>query len=201
MTDLASAAYDPRTLELLKLVHQALEPAKHYAIGGGFALRAYGYARYTSDVDVFVLDEHRSEVIQALKGVGLTVEPLKPPFHYIAYLPEHNDLDVRIDIMLPAEEPELSATEWPSRETIAGLKFNVIDNTLLMAMKFYSDRPKDHADLAEMLRRNLMDPDATATIIASVDPESAEMFKEEIRLLQTPRTPRRRPTKRFSRKP
>ena len=188
---------DPRVLDLLRRAAAALEPlGLPYSIGGAIAMHAHGYARYTSDIDVFALDEHRTQILRAFRTHGLTVEPVFSPHHYIAYLPEQGELRVRVDISFPAAEPELSAIEFPVRAQVMGTDINVFPLSLLVAAKFYSDRPEDHHDLAALLNRGLFDPDEVVRMIASIDPEGAADFVAEIAELRRPRPPRKRPPKR-----
>jgi hypothetical protein len=190
---LQGAAFDPRIITLLHRAAVALEPLGGYAIGDAFAMRAHGYARYTSDIDVFVLEDHRVPTLRALRGVGLTIEPVFAPHHFIAYLPEHNDPQVRIDVLFPVTEPELSAIESPKRASFAGVDVNVFPITLLVASKFYSDRPEDHHDIAAMLNRGMFDPIEVRQVIASIDLEGAMDFATEIEDLRRVRAPRNRP--------
>ena len=198
------AAMDPRTAELLRLVAAALEPQGLYAIGGAFALRAAGYARYTADIDVFALEEHRGGTLRALRQVGLIVEPVFAPHHYVAHLEHHwappdGDTQIRIDVLFPAAEPELSAIEFPERVKMAGVSVNVFPVTLLVATKFYSNRPEDHHDIAALFNRGLFDPDAVQRSIESIDPQGAVDFAAEMETLKHPKPTRPRPKRKVPR--
>jgi hypothetical protein len=185
---------DPRVLELIRRTASALEPLNvPYAVGGAVAMAAHGYARYTSDLDVFALDESKSSIFRALRKEGFTVEPLMSPMHYVAFLREHGDPTVRVDILFPADEPALSAVEYPVTVHIAGTDVNlkVFPIDMLVAAKFYSDRPQDLHDIAAMLERGIFEPDEVHRLIGSIDPEGATDFATLIQELRRPR--RRRP--------
>lgn len=185
---------DPRTYELLKLTAKALEPlAKPYSIGGAVAMGAHGVRRYTTDVDVFALDADRNRILHALRSAGLEISAVFEPFHYFAYLPRHADPEIRVDVLFPAGEPELSAVEYPVRAKIGSVEVNVFPRNLLVATKFYSDRLKDELDIAMMYTSGVFDPEAVRAIIASFDPEGAVDFAALIARLAKARPPRRRP--------
>jgi hypothetical protein len=185
---------DPRVLELIRRAASALEPLDvPYAVGGAVAMAAHGYARYTSDLDVFALDESKPSILRAFRKEGFIVEPLMPPMHYVAFLREHGDPTVRVDILFPADEPALSAVEYPVTVHIAGadLDLKVFPVDMLVAAKFYSDRPQDLHDIAAMLERGIFEPDEVHRLISSIDPEGAADFATLIQELRRPR--RRRP--------
>jgi hypothetical protein len=187
-----SGLMDPRVLELIRRAASALDPLDvPYAVGGAVAMAAHGYARYTSDLDIFALDEGKSSILRALRKEGFIVEPLMPPMHYIAFLREHGDPTVRVDILFPADEPALSAIEYPVTTHIAGTDVKVFPVDMLVAAKFYSDRPQDLHDIAAMLERGIFEPEEVHRLIGSIDPEGAADFAVLIQELRRPR--RRRP--------
>lgn len=153
---------DPKVLELLNAVHEVIEPMGiDYAIGGALAMAAAGYARHTKDVDLFVTERDRHKVLIAFRRAGYTVSPVFDPHHYAVYLPgDIEDPDVRIDVMIPAGEPDLSAISYPSvvALTKGGDTFNVVEPNLLAVMKYLSDREKDDDDLKAMFRHGTFDP-------------------------------------------
>lgn len=166
-----------------------------YGIGGALAMRAHGYSRETTDVDVFALDESRGPIIRALRSHELTVAPVFQPFHYVAYDPVYGDPEIRIDMLFPASEPELSGIEYAERKMIAGINTRVFPVNLLVASKFYSDRDEDHRDIGAMLHRGIFDPSEVERLIASVDPEGAADFHAEVAAALRPRPVRKRPTR------
>jgi hypothetical protein len=136
-----------------------------YAIGGALAMGAHGYWRQTDDVDVYVDYKDRVDWVRALRDQGLTVTPLFAGVHYVAYLPEHKDPEIRIDLLVPAEDPDLSAVEVPDSMTIAGRPVEVWPIDLLVIAKYRSTRDEDHVDVAKMFERGLFRPASVRSIM------------------------------------
>lgn len=193
---------DPTTKELLERVVTAMQVAGvEYAIGGAMAMAAHGYSRSTKDVDLFVEEKDRLATLRTLRQAGLVVAPIFDPHHYVAHVPGTEDFERRIDVLVPAGEPELSAIEWSDVATVEGISdVHVFPVALLVMAKSYSDRAKDEQDIAAMLDRGLFDPEGVATIIETVDPPHAKRFRAMIRKLTAPRPKRKRPTKRLPKK-
>ncbi len=187
---------EPRVLELVHDVAWAIAPiGVDYAIGRALAMGAHGARRHTSDVDIFAKDADRPAIMRALRQAGLETAAIMAPFHYIAYRPQHQDPEVRIDLLFPAGEPELSAIEFADRGIVGDIELNVFPIDLLVASKFYSDRPEDGFDIKMMLNLGLFDPTAVRAVIASIDPDGAKDFADLIAALTAPRKPRKRPTR------
>ena len=168
---------DPRLVDLIERAHRALEPlGVPYAVGGALAMAAHGYERQTSDLDVFARFKDRGAVLRALREQGLEVEPLFGGVHYIAYDPAHRDPRIRIDVLVPQEQPFLSALRRPVRAEIAGREMNVFPLVALVAAKAQSDRPEDHGDVAAMHERGMFNPKEVARRIESYDPAEAKRF-------------------------
>jgi hypothetical protein len=136
-----------------------------YAIGGALAMGAHGYRRQTDDVDAYVNYKDRGEWVRALRERGLTVTPLFAGVHYAAFLPEHGDPEIRIDLLVPAEDPDLSAIEVPDTATIANRLVEVWPVELLVVAKFRSTRPDDRADVGKMFERGLFNPKSVRSIM------------------------------------
>ena len=182
--------------ELLEVAVEAVRSlGVDYAIGGAVAMEAHGFARETQDVDLFALDDDRVEVLQTLRKYGLVVFPIMTPYHYGAKFPHETNPEVRIDVMFPAGEPELSAVEWPEECEIQGVKCNVFSVTLLVMAKFYTNRDdKDIPDLAGMMHRGLFNPREVYDVMQTVDPSGAQEFAQLIARLRIASQPRPRPT-------
>lgn len=156
----------PKVEQLLDLFLAAAgEVERPYAIGGALAMGAHGYRRQTDDVDAYVHYRDRVDWIRALRGQGLTVTPLFAGVHYVAFLPEHNDPEIRIDLLVPAEDPDLSAVEVPDSATIADRPAEVWPVDLLVIAKFRSTRIEDNADVAKMFELGLFDPKSVLLIM------------------------------------
>ncbi len=156
----------PEVEQLLDLFLAAAEAVgRPYAIGGAVAMGAHGYWRNTDDVDAFVAYEDRVDWVRALRAQGLTVTPLFAGVHYVALLPEHNDPEKRIDLLVPAEDPDLSAVEVPDSMAIEGRQAEVWPIDLLVIAKFRSTRIEDRADVEKMFERGLFDPESVRSIM------------------------------------
>jgi hypothetical protein len=187
---------DPRTLELLRIAATALAEIP-YAIGGAIALQGHGVRRFTTDVDVFVLSANRGRALKALRQAGLEVVPIMEPFHYAAYLGSHDDPEIRIDVLVPAGEPELTAIENPVLLHVGDVSFHGFSAELLAATKLYSDRLKDHGDIESLVQRGIVDPRLVYALIESFDPDGAKDWEELVRRIERPRgrpRPKRRGT-------
>jgi len=155
---------DPRIERLLDIVLDAAkETEKPYAVGGALAMGAHGYRRHTEDIDVFIIHADRTEWIRSLRGLGLEVRPLFAGVQYEATLP--GDSSFHIDLLLPAEDPDLSAIEAPEEGEIVSRVVDVWPVTLLVIAKFRSKREKDQADVKEMYERGMFDPAEVRTIM------------------------------------
>jgi hypothetical protein len=186
--------------DMLRRVVAAFEAAPlRYSVGGAIAMQAHGLRRYTADVDAFVLEADALRALRVLREAGFTVTPVFAPHHYVATIPEYaaQDPDLRVDVLVPADEPELSAIEYPVRGRLAELDLNVFQLELLVVAKFYAGRPKDHLDFVLMLERGLFDPAKVRAILASYDPEGAASFDELIARLTAPHRPPPRPNGRM----
>jgi hypothetical protein len=168
----------PKIEELLDLFLAAsAEIGRPYAIGGALAMGVHGFRRQTDDVDAYVNHEDRVEWIRALRRQGLTVTALFAGVHYVALLPEHGDPEIKIDLLVPAEDPDLSAIEVPDSATIANRNVEVWPLDLLVIAKFRSTREEDHADVAKMFERGLFDPKSVRTIMRHMgEQELAQKF-------------------------
>ena len=115
-------ALDPRTQSLLELVAETIDTlGVDYAVGGAVAMAAYGYRRNTSDVNLFAHEDDQPRILRALRAGGATeIEEVFRPFHYVARNPEHDNPEIRIDVLFPASDPELSAIEFPERHEAYG---------------------------------------------------------------------------------
>jgi hypothetical protein len=188
---------EPRVLELVHAVANSVTSLNvDYAVGGALAMGAHGARRYTSDVDLFIKDADLSAVMRSLRQEGLETTCGFGSNHYIAYNPDDGNPGVHVDVIVANEEPELSAVEHAERRLVGDVELDVFRITLLVASKFYSDRPEDHFDIKMMLDRGLFDPAEVASVIRSIDPDGADDFVQLIATLTAPRTPRRRPAAR-----
>jgi hypothetical protein len=171
----------PHVAELLDVfLAVAKELDLPYAIGGALAMGAHGYRRHTDDIDAYVEHKYRGRWIRTLREHGLTVAPLFGGVHYVAQFPDENDPEIRIDLLVPADDPDLSAIEVPDASQIAGRPVEIWPLELLVVSKFQSTREKDHEDVDAMSERGLFDPKAVHRILLHMDePALARKFWRE----------------------
>jgi hypothetical protein len=181
---------------MLQLITSAAQTAKvAYAIGGAIAMRAHGYERSTQNVDIFVEHDSVNGLLYELHALGVKIVPISTPSHYAVFLRDVNDSDVRIDILVPEGDPELSAIRYAETKEFLGVKADVFPLDLLVFAKFYVGRPKDELDIIEMLTRGLFDPAHVSDLIGSIDKGGARDFDKLIKSL-TERRPARVRSKR-----
>ena len=169
------------SLEVVKLLDLFLAAAvvtgRPYAIGGALAMGVHGYRRHTNDVDAYVTFEDRGEWIRALRTQGLMVTPLFSGVHYVATLPEQSNPEIRIDLLVPADDPDLSAIHMSSSAMIADRRVEVWPIDPLVIAKFRSTRDEDRADVDKMFERGLFDPKSVRLFISRMsEPELAQDF-------------------------
>jgi hypothetical protein len=185
--------------KLLGLAVKAAKQSKvEYAIGGALAMRAHGYIRETQDVDVFVLPSECHDYLLALRRLGLEIVSLMGNIHYAAYLPDNPSKEQRIDVVLPYEDPELSAIQFSESMKIMGKTAQVFPMEYVIATKFGADRPKDRNDILEMFYLGFFDTLKVHDLIQSVDRSEAKRFSEFIKYAKEVK-PKKNPYSRKSR--
>jgi len=141
---------------------RALRPMDtEWAIGGAEAMAAHGYQRETLDVDFFIGDDAREELLATLERRRLPVITVLEGVHY-AVTPNLKQDDVRIDLLFPSDEPEVTAIWKPTDAVIADEKVPVIRLEYIVASKLLTDPAsergqKDAGDLSELHRRGMID--------------------------------------------
>jgi len=189
---------DKRVKELLdKLLKITSENNIHFAIGGGIAMNVYNVERYTADVDAFFKHEDRVEVLRALRQSGFDVCKVFAPNHYVAFLSKHNDPRIRIDLLFPEGEPEISAIENPVMINKWDMTIPVFRIELLVLSKFYSNQPLDKWDIASLYIIGAFEETTVKYLLSKIDPEQVDEFVnliDEIR--QKTGSPRKRPPRR-----
>jgi len=183
-------------VELLEVLERSLTPLQiPYAIGGGVALNAHGYRRHTDDVDVFIREEDRALVLRALRVAGLVTATVMSPFMYMAKFPDETDPEIRIDVMVPAGDPEISAIEMAVRTELPemGSEIPLFDPEWLALSKFYSNLPEHRRDLQKMWELGLFDVREARRRLGLMDPDSAPDFDAELRSFERKDSGRNRP--------
>jgi hypothetical protein len=168
--------------ELVQIIERAVPPlGVSYAIGGAVAMNVHGYRRHTDDVDLFVGEQDRPTVLRALRAAGLVTAAMMAPYIYIAKLPNETDPNIRIDVLVPEDDPELSAIEMPAFAKILDTELRIFTAEMLALSKFYSERPEDHRDLQKMWELGLLDVTELRRLLSLMDSGAVEVFDAETR--------------------
>jgi hypothetical protein len=166
---------------MLKEVAGVLNEARvPYAVGGAVAMALYGVRRATMDVDIFSLESAKRKVLRALRNIGYEIEPAGAPFLYLAYPPwQTSGRDVRVDLLFPADEPDISGVETAQNiEVEPGLKVKVFSLVMLTLSRLYSDQPRHRTDLYLLHERGLLPVEEAMEILEEYDPRTAREFQE-----------------------
>jgi hypothetical protein len=172
----------PKSLaRIFELCAEELDAAKaDWAIGGAHAMGVHGYARATSDVDLFVADEAREALLARLESEGYPVQDVFPPSHHAVAPPGSRDPDVRVDLLFPALGVESLALLAAKRHRFGNRRYPVIPLEHVVALKlqvdpeFERDRhAKDLHDLHALRERGLIDIERVRRVLDDVgDPDA-----------------------------
>jgi hypothetical protein len=193
-----TASISPEVFDLLeRAVRAASSVSQLYAIGGAVGMAACGYARQTSDVDLFVDESARAGVLRALRSEDLHVQPVFEGLHYVAQRPGAADPELRVDVLVPYDDPDWSAVNAPDRGELNGLEFNVFPPELLVLSKFYGvDNPQYLADIYKMYHRAAFDAALARDYLSKMDPDKLGEWDAMIADFDRPREPSRKPKRR-----
>jgi len=167
--------------KLLRLCAKKLDAIDaEWAIGGATAMAAHGYERQTKDIDLFVADDAREELIEHLTSKGVAVTHIMPPAHYIARPPKTKDLDKRLDLLFPALGVESLGLMAARRHTIDGHELPIMPIEHVVALKLQTDPifdrdryAKDAQDLQELRARGLIEPHRVRVVLEDVSDQAA----------------------------
>lgn len=142
-----------------------------HAVIGGIAVSAYSPPHMTSDVD-FLVPESALFVIQEM---GKTV-PLAGPVDGVSIFVG----DVVVDfIFMPDDMPEETLEGGPKVDGVP-----ILRPEALLLMKMYAPRAKDHADVIEMIKANLIDLDAVREYVKRNDPSMLDDLESNIMMAE-----------------
>lgn len=151
-----------------------------WAVGGATAMGAHGYVRQTRDVDLFIADDCRADLLAALKGDGYLVDDVMPPVHYVVTPLKAADPESRVDLLFPALGIETLGLMAARRVSIAGMKLPVMPLAHLVALKLQTDPlfdrdryDKDLQDLRELRARGYIDSRKVEELLEDVRDKAA----------------------------
>jgi hypothetical protein len=157
-----------------------------WAIGGATAMQAHGYARATRDVDLFVGDDARLELLARLRARAIPVKAIFSPHHYRIAPAARKDPEASVDLLFPALGVESLGLMAARRTPVEGTKMPVVPLHHLVALKLTTDPGidpsrylKDQADLVALRDRGLVDALRVGQILEDVnDPEARTRLTE-----------------------
>jgi hypothetical protein len=133
-----------------------------FAVVGALAMRQYGYVRFTEDIDIVTTPEGLSRIHEVLVGRGIVPRAtgLRKRFRDTV----HN---VNIDVIQSGEHagaddspvtyPDPRAPEFGSESD--GIRYATLEAllTFKLAAGIWGHRPRDLADVQELVKRNSLD--------------------------------------------
>ena len=166
-----------------------------YAIGGAIAQIPCGYSRATSDVDVFLSENYVPKAMRSLRERGFKIREIFDGIHYTAHHPQYADLypEVRMDLLVPFDDPEWSAVQAPNTAEIAGSVVSVFPPALLALTRFYSEQPRHLQDLAAMINVGGFSLEEARSILQRTDPERLSEWDAVVVSMSKRAKGRRRP--------
>lgn len=167
--------------KLVKLcAHELDELNADWAVGGATAMAAHGFSRQTKDVDIFIADEVRKDLIMRLQSGGVAVGRVMPPSHYSIEPHPNPDPERRVDLLFPALGVECLGIMAAQRMTVEGMNVPVLPLQHVVAAKLLIDPvverarfEKDGRDLHELRARGLIDVKRVETVLEDVRDKSA----------------------------
>lgn len=164
-----------------------------WAIGGAVAMAAHGYVRATQDVDLFIGDDARDDLLTALKAHRLPMVPAMEPFHY-AIVPDRRHPDARVDLLFPALGIESLALMAARRERIGRHSWPMWPIAHIIAQKLTTDPRidpargiKDGHDLQSLRDHGLIDPRQVGELLDDIGDRGAK--RRLAALVRPARTP------------
>lgn len=147
---------DPATLAMRRLVKKLAKANIAHAVMGGMAVYAHGYLRLTDDVDVLVTPE----------GLETFLARFVPKDYELAPGKKRRFVDrtngVTVDLLIAGHFPGFRSggpISFPDPMTVRQQIDSVffIDLTTLIQLKLAALRPKDYADVVDLIRANDLD--------------------------------------------
>lgn len=127
-------------------------------VGGGWAVWRHGFhGRMTQDVDIVLAADRVDEFLRAAALTGFDVLP-QPPGRWPKLI--HKETGIKVDILPEGERPgSLSSPApttlpHPSVLGASGTMLRYISLPALIELKLAAGRPRDEADVAELIRAN-----------------------------------------------
>ncbi len=178
---------DADLTKLLRTVARELDELDaDWAVGGAVAMGTHGFVRATQDIDLFIADEVREDLLERLSAQGIYAEEVFEPVHY-TIVPRRQAADVRLDLLFPASAPETLAMMQARRAKVAGVDVPVWPLEHLVAAKLLTDplidpdrARKDGRDLDDLHLRGLVDRQRVLGVLDDVGDRGARERLHEL---------------------
>lgn len=141
---------DPSLEDLVNLCRELNSRGAKYVVVGGFAIRAAGYSRHTSDVDLIVGTdlENEAKVFKALEMLPDQCIKELDPGDVGKYLVVRVADEILVDLMASASGIDYAeAIKSVVIHEVGGVPIPFASPELLWRMKIHTHREKDRPDL------------------------------------------------------
>jgi hypothetical protein len=165
---------------LAELLRRCAREGVEFAVIGALAMRQHGYARFTEDIDIVTTPEGLERIHERLVGKGLA--PRGPGLRKKLRDSAHQ---VSIDILVSGEHagaPE-SPVVYPAPDADAfvlsadGIRYASLNALLAfkIASGVWGRRPRDLADVQELIKANHLDEADAARIPEALRPRFLDL--------------------------
>jgi hypothetical protein len=187
---------DPAVHKALGVCAEELDALEaDWAVAGATAMQVHGYARATRDVDLFIGDDVRVELLARLRARKLSPVAIFSPHHYRVAPVGRKDPEASIDLLFPALGVESLGLLAAKRHGVDGAELPIVPLRHLVALKLTTDPAidpsrylRDQADLVALRDRGLVDSLRVAEVLADVGDRDALARLEEL-VASKPRAP------------
>jgi hypothetical protein len=145
----------PKLYDELRILIDALDREKiEYALCGGMAMAVYGRPRATVDINVLILSESLTRVLEIAEEQGYTIHGLDMNFDAIQ-IRRVSKIDrvarntLTLNLIL-VTEPIRNVWEGRVKASLEGGKLSVVSKEGLITLKTISGRPQDIADISAL---------------------------------------------------
>jgi hypothetical protein len=165
---------------LADLLRRCTREGIQFAVVGALAMRQHGYARFTEDIDIVTTPEGLEAIHQRLVGRGLA--PRGPGLRKKL---RDTSRQVSIDVLVSGEHagspespvvyPEPAAEQFV--ESPDGIRYASLDALLAfkIASGVWGRRPRDLADVHELIKVNRLDETDSTRLPAVLRPRFLEL--------------------------
>jgi len=166
---------------VVKAIDAVLQAIRCEAVmAGGWAVRRHGFfARMTQDIDIVLPSGRFDEFLRAASVSGFTVLSEVPGRWRKV---QHKETHIQVDILPEGgrlgTRSNLAPTTIPHPSALgaSGSVLRYINLPRLIELKLAAGRPRDEADVAELMRAHSDQVDAIRKHLATVHPRYVEHF-------------------------